>query len=148
LEYVFLLALVISVCIYLTDRKGWNATAKRISTIARAHIESSKPIKTLDPVKDKDDWEQKFKEIENPSSAKPIEKPKKHAIVKHRYYNAGSQGAWPEWVCKCGQTGHTPTGIWNERETLERTRKQGQNHVRSMNEADEKLSNSNGNFAW
>lgn len=145
---VWLVGLVISFSLYMADRKGWHSTAKRITTIVRANLEANQPIKELEPVKDLDDWTERFDSIENPRAALVPAKPKKHEIIKHSYYDAGSQGAWPQWVCKCGGKGHVPIGIWNEEETLKRARNQGQTHVESMNDADEKLSKSDGKFAW
>jgi hypothetical protein len=148
LEYIFYILIAALVVGYLIDPKGFKSTGKRIVTIVRSNIEAGMPVKQIEPTKAHDEWEQQFKEIENPQPLVPVEKPKKHAIVKHTYYNAGSQGAWPQWICKCGQRGHVPIGIWSERETLQRARNEGQQHVTSMNKADELLSKTNGDFAW
>lgn len=148
MEYVFAIAFVVSLVIYLCDRKGFNATAKRISTIVRANIEAKKPVKAIEPVKQFDDWEQQFKEIENPQSLVPVETPKKHVIVRHGYKQAYS-GLWPEWTCKCGQRGATPSGIWSDAETHRQAKAEGQTHVSTSNLAEERLEKSRGNdFAW
>jgi hypothetical protein len=148
LEYVFLIVVVFSVVLYLSDPKGWNATAKRLTTIARANLEAKKPIKELEPIKDKDQWEQEFKEIENPQPLVPVAAPKKHAIVKRGYKQAHT-GLWPEWVCKCGTRGSTPSGIWSDEETHGKAKKEGDTHVYTANLADERLENSKGkDFAW
>lgn len=150
MEYVFAIAFVISLVIYLCDRKGFNATAKRISTIVRANIEAKAkvPVKAIEPIKQFDDWEQQFKEIENPQPLVPVEKPKKHVIVRHGYKEAFS-GLWPEWVCKCGKRGATPCGIYSDAETHDIAKKEGAAHVRTANLAEERLENSKGkDFAW
>lgn len=150
MEYVFLLAFVVSVCIYLTDRKGWNATAKRLSNIARAHIESSKPVKALDPSQEHDDWTQKFKAIENPPSAalKPIEKPSRHEIVKRDWYETQAYGLWPQWHCKCGAKGHEPRGGRSMEATKRAALVSSEKHVLEATESDELRAKTGGKFAW
>lgn len=132
--------------LYLSDRPGWNATAKRLSRMVRAQIEAGKPVKALESRHKQTEltqWEADFKAIEKPSEA---EEPK-HVIVQHRYKNAFN-GAWPEWVCKCGASGSTPTGVYSDAETHRKARLRGERHVKSMNEAEERLKKNGGKFAW
>lgn len=147
MEFVFLVLFLIATGVYLSDRKGWNATAKRLTTIARANLEAKKPIKTLEPVKDKDDWEQRFKAIENPPSAALVRaKKRKHEIVK-RDYELALGRLWPRVTCKCGFSASTPDGIYTEKKTFELTAEKGDKHVSIMNKADE-LKESGNNFQW
>lgn len=150
MEYVFFVAVAFSVWMYLLDRKGWNATAKRISTIVRANLESGKAVKALEPVKDHDDWEQKFKAIENPPSAalKPIEKPSRHVIVKRDWYETQVYGLWPQWHCKCGAKGHEPRGGRSMEVTKRAALLASEKHVREATESDELKAKTGGKFAW
>lgn len=149
MEYVFLIFFAVLAGLYLADRKGWNATAKRLTNIVRANIEAGKPIKTLSPVKDQDDWEQQFKAIENPNDSLPAVPEQKHKIIKHTYTSGLGGDVWPQWVCKCGGKGSTPTGIWSDKETHEKTRREGQEHVQRMNQVEERIKNAKGkDFAW
>lgn len=148
MEYVFLLVLAVSVCMYLADRKGWNATAKRLSTMARAHIESTKPIPALEPVKDHDDWEQKFKEIENPQAINPVNI--RHALARTSYYDTNHYGQWPQWHCKCGAKGYEPTGSYsNGMESAKRRAKAAaEEHIRTAIAAEEMQAKTGGKFSW
>lgn len=148
MEYVFLIAFVISVWIYMSDRKFWNATAKRISTNIRANLEAGQPIPTLEPVKEKDAWEQQFKAIENPPSAAlvPVAAKLRHEIVSHDYELALGR-LWPRAKCKCGFKVSTPDGIYSEKETLRKTREKAETHVRIMNKADELKANGS-KYQW
>lgn len=145
---IFLATLFISALMYAADKKGWHSTAKRLTTIVRANLEAKKPLAVLEPIKESDDWEQRFKEIENPTPLVPIETPKKHAIIRHGYKQS-YQGLWPEWVCKCGVRDSVPTGIWSDSATHEKARNEGAAHVRSGNLAEERLEKARGSdFAW
>ncbi len=150
MEYVFLAVFVISIWIYMSDRKGWNATAKRISTVVRANLESSKPVKTIEPVKEFDDWEQKFKEIENPPSAalKPINT--RHALVRTSYYRTESYGLWPQWHCKCGEKGHEATGSYSDdmESAKRRAKAAAETHIRTAIAAEEMQAKTGGKFSW
>lgn len=69
----------------------------------------------------------------------------RHWIVKFDYVRSYN-GAWPRWVCKCGASDKLPTGIYTN--TEERVKAQGWEHVRRMNDAEEKLQSSNGRYAF
>ena len=148
MEYLFLLLVLVPIFFYLGDRKGWNATAKRLTTIVRANIESSKPVKALEPVKEFDAWEEQFKAIENPPSAAPAVKPSRHKIIKTDYYKTTSYGLWPRWHCKCGASAYEPLGG----ETIERAQRRAQKaaeyHVIDGDKTDALLEKTKGAFAW
>lgn len=150
MEYVFFAALVISIWIYLSDRKGWNATAKRISTIVRANLESGKPVKALEPDKEQDDWEQQFKAIENPPSAalKPVNT--RHALAKTSYYHTESYGLWPQWHCKCGAKGQEATGSYSNgmESAKKRAKAAAETHIRTAIAAEEMQAKTGGKFSW
>lgn len=151
MEYLFLILFVVAAGVYFSDRKGWNATAKRISTIVRANIEASKPVKAIEPVKQFDDWEQKFKAIENPASVAVAPAPvAKHVLVRTSYYKTESYGLWPQWHCKCGTKGHEATGSYsNGMESAKRRAKQAaETHIRTATEAEAMLAKTNGTHAW
>lgn len=151
---VFLVVVVIGGFIYKADRAGWHATAKRLSRMVRASIESSKPVKEITAKVEThavESWERDFKAIEKPQAAQvALVEPRnqKHVIVKRVYQKVSTGEIWPYVYCKCGWKGRNPTGIWSEAETLSRTARQGEAHVKSQNEAEEKLAKSKGNFAW
>lgn len=89
--------------LYLSDRSGWNATAKRLSKVVRANLEFKKDKDKMLPMLDSDEWTRQFQ-------GKPAELPeakKKHYIVKTDFYRT-HLGDWPRWKCKCGQSEHTP----------------------------------------
>lgn len=144
MDIIFLALFVGVVVMYMLDRKGWNATFKRVSTIIRANIESGTPIKTLEPSKEHDDWTKKFKEIENPASAA---KPKPRHEVVSRDYEYAVGKLWPRATCKCGFRASTPPGIWSESQTFSKTKVKMDDHVRLMNKADE-LKASGEKFQW
>lgn len=148
LEFVYLFIFVATLTMYLLDRKGWHATAKRVTTIVRSNIEAKVPVPQLEPVKAADDWEQQFKEIENPQPLVPIEQPKKHAIIRHGYKEAYN-GLWPQWTCKCGRSDVVPIGIYSDEKTHAQARDEGAEHVRTANLAEERLEKAKGtDFAW
>jgi hypothetical protein len=136
LEYIIALVVISFVIyIYSRDREGWNATAKRLSTIVRANIEGSKPVKAIEPVKEHDDWTQQFNSIENPQ--KPA---LKHEIVRTWYAKAGTGGIRPHYQCKCGFKDwemDTNTAQWTSAE-----------HVRDQNAAEALLERNGGTRAW
>ncbi len=151
MEYLFLIVFVIVVGVYFSDRKGWNATAKRISTIVRANLEAGKPVKALEPVKDQDDWVQRFKAIENPelAVAAPVE-PVKHMLVRTSYYKTASYGLWPQWHCKCGAKGHEATGSYSNGmgEAKRRAKRAAESHAKTAIEAEAMRAKTNGAFSW
>jgi hypothetical protein len=135
LEYVFLLAFVVSVCIYLTDRKGWNATAKRLSTIARAHIESAKPLKQIEKQSEKlalDTWTAQFE-------GKAIESGPKHVIVRTWFARVGGSVS-PHFKCKCGHTD------WHV--NVDAAARLSKSHVNEQNRAEELMKRNGGTHAW
>jgi hypothetical protein len=150
LEYVFLFIFVIAAGFYFSDRKGWHATAKRLSTIVRANLEAGKPVAAIEPIKDQDDWVQKFKAIENPPSAalKPVNT--NHMLVKTSYYKTESYGLWPQWHCKCGEKGHEATGSSsNGMESAKRRAKMAaETHFKTAIAAEEMQAKTGGKFSW
>lgn len=103
MEYAFLIAFVASLWIYLSVRKGRNATVKRLSNIIRANIESAKPVKELEEYskkaleqKAKDDWTQQYE-------GDAMNNERKHVIVRTFYARIG-ETVHPHWKCKCGKT--------------------------------------------
>lgn len=133
---------------YFTDRKGWNATAKRLSRLVRAQLESAKPLKKLEKkvvTKELDSWETEFKQLQGITPESQL----KHRIVKTGFYKTTSYGLWPEWHCKCGVKGQEPTSSYQSMEgTYADARKSAEKHVDSANKAEELLDKTNGNFAW
>lgn len=79
----------------------------------------------------------------------PVAKVTRHEIIKHDYYNAYDNERWPQWHCKCGDSGYA---ITTEYESLEATEKEarrgGQDHVRKATVIDDRLDKSNGQFAF
>lgn len=151
MEYVFILLVLVAVSVYLTDRKGWNSTAKRLSTIVRANLEAGKPVAVLEPIKDQDDWSQRFKEIENPPSAALVSaKPANHVLVRTSYYHTQDYGEWPQWHCKCGAKGHEATGSYsNGMESAQRRAKRAaETHIQTALAAEEMLAKTKGTHAW
>lgn len=133
--------------IYFTDRSGWHGTAKRLSRILRAQIESAKPIKSLTRkavTKELDSWETEFKQLQGI----PDEKTLKHGIVRTGYYNATNYGLWPRWWCKCGVSQYTALGGGSMEAAQRDARKTAEHHVREANKSEELLAKTNGDFAW
>lgn len=146
---VWLVGLVITFALYMADRKGWHSTAKRLTTIVRANIEAGKPVKAIEPVKEHDDWAQKFKAIENPQqSIEPVTT--NHMLVKTSYYSTESYGLWPQWHCKCGVKGHEATGSSsNGMESAKRRAKQAaETHIKTAIAAEEMQVKTGGKFSW
>jgi hypothetical protein len=134
MEYVILFVLVICVGIYLTDRKGWNATAKRLSNIIRAHIESSKPVKKIETkVKQQalDSWTAEFE-------GKALDEPK-HVIIK-TYFAKYGYSLLPHFKCKCGY------GYWGV--DIEHAKRLSEEHVNEQNAAEDMRSKNGGTHAW
>lgn len=132
MEYLFLILIAICVCIYLTDRKGWNATAKRLSVIIRANIESARPIKQIEKKVEQheiDSWTAEFEGETEPG----------HAIVKTWLGTVGGIDS-AHFKCKCGYTN------WNS--TIERASDSSKKHVLEHNRADEMLKKNGGTRAW
>lgn len=130
-----MLAFVVSVCMYLADRKGWNATAKRLSNIARAHIESAKPIKEIEKQTEKralDTWTAEFE-------GKPLETGPNHVIIKTWFSRVGGSVS-PYFKCKCGHTD------WHV--DIEAATRLSKRHVSEQNNADEMLKRNGGTHAW
>jgi hypothetical protein len=151
---VFFLSLVVGGGLYLSDRKGWNATAKRLTTIARANLEAKKPIKALEPVKTFDDWDNQFKALENPQAAVPAidparDKNVRHVVVKTDFYDT-HLGPWPQWTCKCGQSGYEAV-LDHEgamQESIRDAKRSADAHIKRGIEVDAMKSKSNGAFSW
>lgn len=141
MEYIFLVVFVASVVMYLTDRKGWHATAKRLTTIVRANIEAGKPVKAIEPVKQFDEWENSFKSIENPPSAAlvPAKPALKHVIVK-TWYEAVAGSVRPHWKCRCGR--------YDWELDLSEAHRLSKRHVKEQNAAEELLAKNGGTHAW
>lgn len=75
--------------------------------------------------------------------------PLKHAIIRHQYHTAYDGSLWPEWVCKCGGSGYTPTGVYTSLDSAQtKSRKEGQAHVYNGNKAEDMKAKTNGAFAW
>ena len=135
MEYVFLAAFVISLVFYLCDRKGWHATAKRISTIARANIEASKPIKAVEAQSEKvelDKWTAEFE-------GKPLETGPKHVIVRTWFAKVGGSVS-PHFECKCGHKD------WHV--NIKAATDLSESHIREQNHAEELLARNGGMKAW
>jgi hypothetical protein len=136
MEYIFLIVIVIGVCIYLTDRKGWNATARRLSNIVRANIESAKPIKQIEKKIEQheiDSWTAEFE-------GRPVDEGPKHVIIKTWFSELSGVGLRPYYKCKCGYSDwHTD---------IEYATIKSREHVREQNKADELLKKNGGTKAW
>jgi hypothetical protein len=139
MEYVFLIFFAVLTGLYLADRKGWNATAKRLTNIVRANIEASKPIKQLESSskkvieqKSKDKWTADF-------TGKPIDNGKKHEIVRTWYARVGGT-VYPHFKCKCG---HADFHV-----TVDAAVRSSKKHVSEMNHAEELLERNGGTHAW
>jgi hypothetical protein len=79
----------------------------------------------------------------------PVVKVPRHEIIKHDYYNAYANERWPQWHCKCGDSGYAITTVYESLEATEReARRDGQDHVRKATIIDERLEKTNGNFAF
>jgi hypothetical protein len=73
----------------------------------------------------------------------------KHQIIGHSYHKAYNGSLWPTWVCKCGGSAYSPTGIYTSLEKAQReARMEGEAHVRNGNQAEEMLAKTNGAYAW
>ena len=132
---IFFLSLVVSGALYLSDRKGWNATAKRLTTIVRANIESAKPVKAIEKVAvthELDKWTAEFE-------GKQLESNLKHEIVK-TWYARVLGTIRPHYKCKCGHTD------WElDIDIAVRTSKK---HVKEQNAAEVLLARNGGTHAW
>lgn len=135
MEYVFLVVFLFGVWMYSRDPKGWNATAKRLSNIIRANIESAKPVKAIEKVAEtyeKDKWTAEFE-------GKELDTGPKHVIVKTWYARYGGE-VRPHWKCKCG---HADWHI-----NLEAASRKSKDHVREQNQAEANLAKNGGTHAW
>ena len=138
MEYVFLAFFVINVVLYLLDRKGWHATAKRVTRIVRANIESAKPLKALEQRSDKAEKDKWTAEFEGKALVEGKAAPK-HEISRTWYANYGGS-VHPFWQCKCG------TKDWHlDKDMAGRKAKE---HVKDFNEAERLLSLNGGTHAW
>jgi hypothetical protein len=135
MEYVFLIIITIFVCIYLTDRKGWNATAKRLSGIVRANIESAKPIKQIEKKIEQheiDSWTAEFE-------GKPADTELGHVIIKTWLGTFGGSDS-AHFKCKCGHTD------WHV--SINEAQRISNKHVEDHNNADALLKKNGGTHAW
>lgn len=135
MEYVLLFILVICVGIYLTDRKGWNATAKRLSNIVRAHIESAKPVKKIEKKIERqalDTWTAEFE-------GKSLDTEPKHVIIK-TWYAKVYNDICPSFKCKCGYTD------WHV--SVDAAARMSKKHVQEQNLAEKLLKRNGGTRAW
>lgn len=132
---IFFISLVVSGVLYLADRKGWNATAKRLTTIVRANLESGKPVKAIDKVavtKELDKWTAEFE-------GKQIESGLKHEIVRTWYARVGGT-IYPHYKCKCGHSD------WHL--NIDAADKKSKEHVKNQNHAEVLLARNGGTRAW
>lgn len=135
MEYVFLVLFFVAVGLYLSDRKGWNATAKRVTKIVRANIESAKTVKAIERKAEKnalDKWTAEFE-------GKALDTGPKHRIVK-TWYGKFSGELRPFWKCKCG---HSDWHI-----SIDMASIRSKEHVRQQNHAEELLAKNGGTHAW
>lgn len=135
LLYAIVIPLLIAFVLYRLDPKGWQNTFKRLSTLIRANINSSKPVKKLEQTVEKEakeTWTAEFMGLE-PSTGK------KHEIIKTYYAKVGG-GVHPHFKCKCGFS-----DFWLD---LPTARKEARKHVERQNEAERLLELSNGGNAW
>lgn len=140
---------VLAIGAYNADPEGWKATFKRLSRVSRANLEAAKDVPVLEPAKKLED--KAVKEWEAEFSGKPLALPEtqlKHVIVKTDYYKAHTGGYWPQWHCKCGASDKHPVISDGLHAAERRALKAGANHVKSMNEVEEKLHKSGGKFAF
>lgn len=73
----------------------------------------------------------------------------RHEIIKHDYYNAYANERWPQWHCKCGDSGYAITTVYESLEATEReARRDGQDHVRKATIIDDRLEKTDGKFAF
>lgn len=132
MEYIFWIVIVIGAGIYLTDRKGWNTTAKRLSTIVRAHIESARPLKQIEKKieqRELDSWTAEFEGTTGPG----------HEIVRTWFANFGGE-LRPFFKCKCGYS------TWHV--NLDAANRIANEHIFEQNKADELLKKNGGTRAW
>lgn len=149
MEVFIILFIALFVCggVYLTDRSGWNGTAKRLSRIVRAQIESAKPVKSLTRkavTQELDSWETEFKQIQGIIPDSKL----KHRIVKTGYYHAQSYGLWPRWWCKCGVSQYHALGGGSMSSAQREAKRAADHHVSEANKSEEMLAKTNGDFAW
>jgi hypothetical protein len=122
--------------IYLSDRKGWNATFKRLSTVARANLEAGKPVKAVTAKTEKDEKDKWTAEFEGKSLE--LDGPK-HEIVRTWYAKISGE-VRPHFQCKCGfKDWHLY--VPDAKRTANR-------HVSEQNEAEELLARNGGTHAW
>lgn len=132
---LFVLAVLGGIQIYRSDRAGWNATFKRLSRMVRASIESSKPVKQLEPVAKKaelDTWTAEFE-------GKELETANKHVIVRTWYHKIGGE-IRPYWKCKCG------VSDWHV--NVNRANQKSKEHVKEQNAAEKLMARNGGTHAW
>lgn len=143
---VIMLVFAVAFGVYWSDRPGWNATFKRISRISRAELEAKKEPKALTarvPVATKDAWEAEFtgKQIES----KPKEK---HYVVKTWYQKVSTGELWPYAKCGCGHEERSAVISDGMKPAERRCREKINDHIRTMNEAENLLKKNNGQFAF
>lgn len=126
------------VYMYQIDKTGWHGTIKRLSTIIRANLESSKPIKAIEKkAKNKaiDTWTNDYNQALGQGLSK-----KKHEIVKTYFKKRASGNIYPHYKCKCGFED------WSS--SLGMARTYAKEHVEQQNKAEELLAISNGQNGW
>lgn len=139
MEYIVLAfvfgVLMLGGVIYASDRQGWHATFKRVSTFARASVESGKPVKAIAAKAEKvekDKWTAEFE-------GKALESEAKHVIVKTWFAKYGGS-IQPFWKCKCGVSDwHVNIGM---------AASDSKSHVKEQNKAEEMMALNGGTHAW
>jgi hypothetical protein len=136
---------------YMTDRKSFTATflgkKRPVEPVPHSYEPAApapgKAISRADSLA-----YEHVSDIHEPM-AQPPAKVVRHEIIKHDYYHAYSNNRWPQWTCKCGDSGYA---ITTKYESLEKTeaeaRRNGQDHVRKATIIDDRLEKTNGKFAF
>lgn len=132
---IVLVLVLVVVGIYLSDRKGWNQTLRRVSRMGRAQLESRKEL-ALERRKDKHqpllaEWDKEFtgKAVEPVTEAV-------HVIVKLDYASGvHNSDYWPRWTCKCGAKAYRV--VTGDLRAMERAaRRDGEAHVKEATRQD------------
>lgn len=146
LMFLVVVPSIIAGGVYAADPKGWQATIKRVSGVARASLEAKKGVPALGAKHEQkalDEWTQAFEGKDVTLAVQP-----KHYIVKRGYYKTINYGMWPEWTCACGVKQHFPTSTSYNDDGTRDAKRAAERHCAEMNAAEENLKKTGGNFAW
>lgn len=73
----------------------------------------------------------------------------RHEIIKHDYYTSFHGQPWPRWTCRCGASDYEPISVYTSIQSAQaKARTAGQAHVYNATEADRRLAETDGKFAF